>query len=337
MRLPAAGGRTRMFDSVTSRRPARSCGPGFASAHAGRRATSRPGPLSAAVQPSPLRVACAPQCLHLLVGGCVLVNLLNPPLWGLTIYFAVTRADWVLDALPELPALPGGAVTRDRELLLSLRQLLGRPPPGALAPRACSRADAALLVAHVGGGMARAGTARHGAARMGEDASWVVGKRHRTRATLGGARWGCPRTRAARAWRRDGSVRGEHAQRRIERPDLVAREARAAVGGVSPVPGEHARNAGLELRRELALKQGRASEQRPDLPTPECPASPRTAAWRARCTGTGASPGRSTGRRASRPACSRRTRRGRCPKRCADPCRRCPPRRTDRTDRAQAE
>jgi glycosyltransferase XagB len=39
-------------------------------------------------------------CLHLLVGGCVVVNLLNPPFWALTIYFAITRADWVLTLFP---------------------------------------------------------------------------------------------------------------------------------------------------------------------------------------------------------------------------------------------
>jgi cellulose synthase/poly-beta-1,6-N-acetylglucosamine synthase-like glycosyltransferase len=38
--------------------------------------------------------------MHLLVGGCVVVNLLNPPMWGFTIYFAFTRADWVLSLFP---------------------------------------------------------------------------------------------------------------------------------------------------------------------------------------------------------------------------------------------
>ncbi len=38
--------------------------------------------------------------VHLLVGGCVAVNLMNPPMWGFTIYFAFTRADWVLALFP---------------------------------------------------------------------------------------------------------------------------------------------------------------------------------------------------------------------------------------------
>jgi glycosyltransferase XagB len=38
--------------------------------------------------------------MHLLVGGCVAVNLLNPPMWGFTIYFAITRAHWMLALYP---------------------------------------------------------------------------------------------------------------------------------------------------------------------------------------------------------------------------------------------
>jgi cellulose synthase/poly-beta-1,6-N-acetylglucosamine synthase-like glycosyltransferase len=101
MRLHAAGGRTRMLPSVTLEEACSRLRPwirqrtrwqkGYAQTWA---AHSRGGSLRRAGGP---RAAAG---LHLLVGGCVLVNLLNPPLWGLTIYFAITRADWVLTLFP---------------------------------------------------------------------------------------------------------------------------------------------------------------------------------------------------------------------------------------------
>ena len=101
LRLHAAGGRTRMLASVTFEEACSRLRPWIR-----QRTRWQKGYIQTwAVHSRDARLRRrgglrARACLHLLVGGCVLVNLLNPPLWGLTIYFAVTRADWVLALFP---------------------------------------------------------------------------------------------------------------------------------------------------------------------------------------------------------------------------------------------
>ena len=101
LRLHAAGGRTAMLGSVTLEEACSEVGPwirqrtrwqkGYAQTWL---VHSRNGSFR---RRSGWRAGMG---MHLLVGGCVLVNLLNPPMWGFTIYFAVTRADWVLSLFP---------------------------------------------------------------------------------------------------------------------------------------------------------------------------------------------------------------------------------------------
>jgi cellulose synthase/poly-beta-1,6-N-acetylglucosamine synthase-like glycosyltransferase len=101
LRLHAAGGRTGMLDSVT-REEACSQVPSWIR----QRTRWQKGYLQTWIvharggsfrHLSGWRAAAG---MHLLVGGCVLVNLLNPPMWGFTIYFAVTRANWVIALFP---------------------------------------------------------------------------------------------------------------------------------------------------------------------------------------------------------------------------------------------
>jgi cellulose synthase/poly-beta-1,6-N-acetylglucosamine synthase-like glycosyltransferase len=101
LRLHSAGGRTQMLPSVTLEEACSRLGPwirqrtrwqkGYLQTwivHSRDRKLRRRGGLRSVAG------------MHLLVGGCVVVNLLNPPMWGFTIYFAITRANWVLALFP---------------------------------------------------------------------------------------------------------------------------------------------------------------------------------------------------------------------------------------------
>ena len=266
MRLHAAGGRTRMLASVTLEEACSRLRPWIR-----QRTRWQKGYLQTWAAPQPRTAAFAARgglraaaCLHLLVGGCVVVNLLNPPLWGLTIYFAITRADWVLALFPGFllyPAVLSLVIGNFFFLYVNFLAVLHRERWHLVHAVVLMPLYWLLMSVAAWRALGQLVTSLHVWEKTPHGLSGGDTDPARPPVVPGVA---APEPAAARAWRRDGSVRREHSQRRIRRPDLVAGEARAAVGGVSPVPGEHARNAGLELRRELALKQVRAIEQRPD-------------------------------------------------------------------------